>query len=163
MDNFTQLERTFEAYISLLHLVFLNREQLLNRRPDSLGIKRLEILTLVGIAEGDPQFHALVHEIERTLPVEDAIPDLHFYEVQSFFRKSLYYLDLYEAREVNSVTAFGRFLEAFRRKMIQVRYLVPIGTVDFAKRSISFGDFQIRRFTGEELNEILGVSINEIF
>lgn len=165
MAKLDELERAFDAYLAFLRMtLFLNRQEQLNKLPFPIEGKKAELFTLLQIAEAGPEFLTLVNETQIAFPIEDnVIPDAHYYEVQSFFRRSHYYLDFYDDREVNSELALSRFIHAFQRETIQVRYLVPIRSVDFSNESMAFSQFRLTRFTASELSELLETEANEIF
>lgn len=163
IPNFLQLKQGFGDFITLSHSVFLSYDVGSGESSLALESKRSDILDLVRRCEETSQFFALVRETANAFPVPDAIPDLHHYEVESFFRRSGYYLDLCGGRETSSVTLFQLFMEAFQRKTVQVRYLVPLGTVDFGLDSVAFGRFRLRRFSAAELRDVLALAANKIF
>ncbi len=83
--------------------------------------------------------------------------------VKNFFRRSSYYVDVFEGRILNVNTVFLNYCRAFHRREIQLGYLAPLECVQFAETPMDFAAFQVRRFTADELKALCGNSVNEVF
>jgi hypothetical protein len=58
---------------------------------------------------------------------------------------------------------FAEYVRVFKDQKKKVSYLALLEYVDFSQDDIDFGHFQIKRFSRDELDAVLGNSINEIF
>jgi hypothetical protein len=85
--------------------------------------------------------------------------------VKNFFRRSGYYIDLFEDKNIDSDDLFRKYYESFKQRKTEVIYLAPLEFVDFNPDNLvmDFGTFQIRKFSKNELKIIFQNQINEIF
>jgi len=82
---------------------------------------------------------------------------------KNFFRRSGYYVDIYEGKVPHTDTSFQNYCEAFQRREIEIGYLVPMEFVRFAEPFMDLGTFQLRRFAADELEAIFQNTVNEVF
>jgi hypothetical protein len=83
--------------------------------------------------------------------------------VKNFFRRSVYYADIFEGKIVSIDAIFHNYREAFQRREIQVNYFAPMEFVKFSEKTMDLGTFHIRRFSSDELSTIFQNSINQVF
>lgn len=83
--------------------------------------------------------------------------------VKNFFRRSGYYIDIFEGQSVNGNVALDKYREAFQQREVKISYLALMEYVRFAEESMKFSTFEIRRFGADELESIFQNKISEIF
>ncbi len=85
--------------------------------------------------------------------------------VKNFFRRSGYYIDLFEDKNIDNDDLFRKYYESFKQHKTEIIYLAPLEFVDFKPDNLvmDFGTFQIRKFSKNELEIIFQNQINEIF
>jgi hypothetical protein len=86
--------------------------------------------------------------------------------VGNFFRRSSYYLDVFDGRAPDAETseaAFRSYCAAFERRQGNLCYLAPLEFVSFAEARMDFEGFGLRQFTRDELDQLLGNRINRMF
>ncbi len=71
--------------------------------------------------------------------------------IKNFFRRSDFYLDIFEGKSVKTDSLVVKYREAFQRREIRRTYLVPLDGVRFGEQHMDCGSFQIQRFTSDEL------------
>jgi hypothetical protein len=141
-------------------------EELKTKGPLRLFVnKAVELWTMVDEMENEDEFHQLVLETRSAFYGDYHGKSEYAWQraVKNFFRRSVYYADIFEGKIVSIEATFHNYREAFQRREIQVSYLAPMEFVYFAERTMDFGTFHIRRFSSEELSTILQNSINEVF
>lgn len=127
--------------------------------------KALELQTAVTEAESEAEFQHLIAETRSQFledfhgKSESAWQDA----VKNCFRRSDYYVDLSEGKTPDKETFFSRYCDAFQRRERQATYLAPLEFVYFAKESMDFGSFQVRRFSSNELEVMLQNRVNRVF
>jgi hypothetical protein len=163
----SKLEVAFSAYVDLakaeLHLQQTKPSTLV---PFTVIRNRAsELRRLVDELETRDQFRELVQKTLVAFPREDTddAATSRMVELGNFLRRSKCYVSLYDGEEIDTATIFEYLLAEFRKEAIQTRYLVPLRSVGFSDEVIEFNDFQIRRFSAEELEMILQNNVNEIF
>ncbi len=82
--------------------------------------------------------------------------------VKQFFRRSSYYLDIFEGKRPNFDDTFQKYCEAPKRQKINISYLAPMEFVNFAE-PLEFDAFQVRTFSLDQLKTILSTTVNEVF
>ena len=128
--------------------------------------RALAIRSLVGDLESHNQFRQLVKETEfvfRKGKQESGWAKNTTREVQTFLRRVGCYIDMFEGREIKVDAAFQDYYSAFKKQEHSVTYLAPLELVEFEQECINFEGFEIRRFSTQELNRILGNESNDIF
>ena len=85
--------------------------------------------------------------------------------VKHFFRRSDFYLGIFEGKSINTEGIFEKYVAAFQDDRIQVTYLTLLEGVRFTSSTscMNFNTFQIRRFSAEELADMAGNQVNQIF
>lgn len=83
--------------------------------------------------------------------------------VGNFFRRSGYYLDVYDGKPVSMDALFEKYREAFEKRRIRTSYVVPLELVHFHEESMDFGRFQVRRSSLEELTARFQNRVREAF
>lgn len=116
--------------------------------------------------EKQKEFHELVVETQSVFAgdyhVESSEQTWHNH-VHNFFCQSGYYLDLMYEKDVNLDTAFSNYCASFEKRETEIIYLAPLEFVSFAQPSMDFAEFQIRRFSMQELDRMLRNHLNDIF
>ena len=74
--------------------------------------------------------------------------------VHNYFRFSGLYQRIFARESVASSEVCGNFRAAFARKSHTITYLAALNFVDFTGESIAFGEFQLRRFSRQEIDDI---------
>jgi hypothetical protein len=164
-----RLIKLFRKYTDIvqLSLLGLGKKRSINGMLRLIANEQLELQAAVEILESEEIFHQLTLETLSTDPVRRSLGsknEMFFQkEVKNFFRRSSYYINIFEGKKVNTENIFQIYLAAFQRQEIQVNYLAPMELVEFAEEIMDFNTFQIRRFSATDLDEILGNRINKIF
>jgi hypothetical protein len=83
--------------------------------------------------------------------------------ISNFFRRSGCYFNIFRKRIPDTDRLFEEYCSAFRKKEIKKKYLIPLGNVEFSRPSMNFGEFEIKKFSLEELDTILQNNINRVF
>ena len=83
--------------------------------------------------------------------------------ISNFFRRSGCYFNIFRKRIPDTDKLFEEYCSAFRKKEIKKKYLIPLGNVEFSRPSMNFGEFEIKKFSLEELDTILQNNINRVF
>ncbi|MFQ5904868.1 MAG: hypothetical protein ACE5JO_14390, partial [Candidatus Binatia bacterium] len=134
------------------------------KRPLRLILDKAMLRTMVDELENEPEFHQLVSETYSSLRDGHTKSVIRWERaVENFFRRSGFYIDIFEERTIGVDATFDNYRKAFQKRKTQVRYLAPMEFVRFAKHSMDFGEFQVRRFTADELELIFQNRISEIF
>ena len=162
-----KLKEKICGYIDTVQSMFLKeRENFRMRGSLRLVRNKAKILPdLVNELEEEDEFNQLVMETRSVfLPYHDEW-DYHEWNraTKHYFRRSGYYDDLFEGKKPNFDATLKNYEEAFQRREIKITYLAPMEWVQFAESTMNFGTFQIRRFTTDELSEILWNRVNDIF
>jgi hypothetical protein len=142
----------------------LRQTGILMQQPD----KRIEFLPrVVEHLESLESFRQLINYTRSTFPDQFHTRDDNRARgaAQHFFRRCAFYLDVFEGKDVSIEKAFERYVKAFQRQEILIWRLTLLDGIDFIypDSCISFGTFQIRRFSHEELGAILGNRVNQVF
>lgn len=148
-----------------------NRIRLNNNKSTEKGQLRFfpnkekELRSIIDDLEKEDEFQQLVFESSSCYSGDFHQNSNWFWKksVKNFFRRSGYYIDLFENKAVNNEAAFHNYQKSFQRRKIQIRYLAPMEFVNFSEQSMNFGTFQIINFSKEDLDEILSNKINKVF
>jgi hypothetical protein len=87
----------------------------------------------------------------------------YFYQLDHLFRRSGFYNDVYEGREVDVEKLYNTLLKSFTTRKFNFTYLIPLKRIDFESANMKFGDYEIRKYSEEEIREITRPDINEVF
>ena len=139
-----------------------------NRTKGHLTLYRSNIDSEVIQLERSNEFKKLIFETQK---LESPFIQSSWYKhislwrnaIKTFFRRSGIYLNLFDGECVNFDDIIRNYKSAFDKKETNVSYLAPIEYVYFSKEVLNFKTFIIKRFTEEELNEIINQKINEKF
>lgn len=142
-------------------------------KPILIDNTEIDLIAQVNELEDNQLFHDLIietrHTFSRFQPNKDKenIIDIHKIEwecrVRNFFRRFSTYYDIYLRHRINSDLLFNKYIEAFQRTKINELYLAPLEYINFAENNMDFGQFHIKKFTINDLNEIFQNRINKIF
>src|SRR6266404_9030810 len=173
MTEEATLEQAFIAYMNLAKAKLRPRSV----RPPSqqtiqlLETRSMELRRLVDEIENSPQFSGLVEATAAAFPRESEVHHLRGglevpvqrSDIENFFRRSRCYLSIHSGKEIDTHNSLRDLIAEFRKEEIRVRYLVPLRYVQFNTELLEFNGFQIRRFSVEELNEILQNDVRDVF
>jgi hypothetical protein len=161
------LEQLFATYIELVS------RTVANARPSKTAKGKLQL-----VANNKAELRTLIDQVERGREFDKLVAqtsssfskDYHGksktsweHAVQNFFRRSDYYLDVWDRRDPDKELVFKRYCEAFEGRHTTTTYLGLLEYVRFAEDCIDLGRFQIRRFKPSELHKILQTHVNEVF
>ena len=126
-------------------------------QPDT----RIEFLPrVVEHLESLESFRQLVNYTRSTFPDQFHTRDDNRAReaAQHFFRRCAFYLDVFDGKDVSIEKAFERYVKGFQRQDIRTWLLTLLDGIDFVSHDscISFGTFQIQRFSHEGLAAIHG-------
>jgi hypothetical protein len=163
------LDKLIHRYISEAHnQLILADEPKTHKVVYIVSSKRDNLIEAVNKIESGQIFHDLVELTRQEYDDNDFFKK--YYEsdgrslVSNFFRRSGSYLEWFNNIKVDAHALCRKYHDAFQKRYVTTRYLVPLGLVGFpGYEFIDFGSFKIRRFTEEQLNDITNNSINEIF
>lgn len=165
MSAETTLEKAFNAYLRLA------RAELRPQQVKRSNVSRLELIKnpweelrdLVNGTEMRHEFRELVKQTLFAFPDSEESEASRFGKIRNFFRRSRCYISIYNGEPIEVGITFQDLENQFRKKQIQSRYLIPLMDVRFSTDVIDFGHFQVRRFSAEQLDEILANDVNKVF
>ena len=168
----SKLEEAFIAYLNLakakLHPRLADPSKVV--AFDLLRNRSIELRRLVEGLETRREFHDLVKQTLVACPRKETegrqISDSfvsRVVEIQNFFRRSRCYTSIYNAISVDPLATLSNLKEEFWKDKIETRYLIPLKSVGFSEKSIELTDFRIRRFSAEELEEVLQIDVTGVF
>jgi len=164
-----KLDEVFRRYTDAVRLRLQDR----GKRQARQGLLRLlanrgmELRAFADELENEAEFHQLV--LETYSSFSGSAPDESRLEwgwqqaVKNFFRRSGYYVDVYDGKIANVDATFRSYLDAFQRSEVRTTYLALMEFVQFHGQSMDFETFQIRRFAADELEVICRNRVNEVF
>ncbi len=168
-----RLQKTFKSYLNLA------REELGPRQAAQSNVipfellrnRSLELQRLVDGIEMRPEFEALTKQTLVTFAPEGFEEDpkeqaaARSIEIQNFFRRSRCYTSLSGGLDLDVGSLLEDFIGTLQNNEIKVRYLVALGGINFHADYdvLEFERFKIRRFSSEELKEVLQEDVNEVF
>ena len=125
----------------------------------------LELQTAIDELEDRAEFRQLVTETRSSFSGDYHGKSKWAWQqaVKNFFRRSGYYINLFEDKAPDQEATFFHYCQAFQRREIQITYLAPMEFVYFAEPSMDFGTFQVRRFAVSDLEVILQNRVSQIF
>jgi len=86
--------------------------------------------------------------------------------VRHFFRRSGAYLRYLKQTEIDAANLFAKFEGALKQTQMVVQFLAPLEFVSFRKNDeneLNCGQFLIKRFSREQLDEVLQTAVNRVF
>lgn len=122
---------------------------------------------VIQLEKGD-EFKKLISESQK---LESPFVESSWYKdisvwqnaIKNFFRRSGVYLNLFKGKCIDFDDIAKNYENAFDKKETKVKYLAPIEYVYFSKEIFNFKTFMIKRFSENELNQILNQEVNEYF
>jgi hypothetical protein len=159
-----KLQETFSRFTKVASSV-LQKAPLAAGIVSSDGQKKLQLQIAVSDLERKPEFKELVLETRSRFYGDYHKGSDPWWEqaIKNFFCRSEYYVRTLCGYTISEEDNYSRYLQAFQRREMQVRYFAPLEYVAFGEKQMDFGSFQIRRFKGEEIAAVLGNSVNEVF
>jgi hypothetical protein len=168
------LEAAFKAYVELAQAIIASSKRTIAATG---SIKRstqdaLNLRSLVEDLESQAEFQTFVRETAHSFSKEGdrekhdnaALKgSLWGWNVEAFFRRSGFYLSVYNEEAQDADALFRNYSEAFEKTKTLIRYLVPLEFVDFDGSSMDFGDFRIVQLLRDELESLLQSEINRVF
>ncbi len=166
----TELRKAFIQYFARVNDLIKN-VAILNKKRDLAGhVEKMEEI---------PEFRALVQVTRDAFGNTEIAPDgdmtpistiraTHYesdwrYAVGNVLRRSGFYIKMLEKKLNDPSEEFENYVQVFKNSERKISYLAPLEYVSFEQDDIDFGHFQIKRFSRDELDTILGNSTNEIF
>jgi hypothetical protein len=167
------LDEAFKRYADLVQKTLGNRREF-GERLRATGIlilspdKGIDFLpSVVKQLEEQEQFRQLLAKTKARFRDQYHGTDNSWarHNVESFFRRSGFYLDVFKGKDICVERDFEKYERAFQKQEVQVRSLILLEGIDFdcPDSGMDFQTFQIRRFADAELADILGNRVNRIF
>ena len=85
------------------------------------------------------------------------------WSVKNFLRLSGVYLDAWDEKPVEPHVIANLYRQEFEKDEALVTYLAPLEFVRFSEEKMKFGQFDVRRFSREELDTLLKNRIRQVF
>lgn len=106
-------------------------------------------------AEGSGLFDRLVHATEDAFSHDQARRGSSKWRshVQNFLRRNGIYRDALAGNTVDIASLEWQYEDAFTRDQNTITYFAPLEFISFAEERMDFGDFEIRRFRKDELDQ----------
>lgn len=151
------IQTAFNNYVDLIAAELPDGGVALDSAPIFLG--------RVGKLEETHVFQKLVEATQRVLPSDGIwIVNLWRSELENFFRRTGFYEDIYAGRRsLSNEVLLEKYKACLERKDCKVRYLAPIDAIDFGITHLDLGDFSIRKFSVEELDNLFENSRRKVF
>ncbi len=143
------LELALKQYFELIQALFAQTKRATEESTDP-HLRRStdqQLFSLVEAAESQPEFYALVEATRDEFSadkIERAIDGLWDSPVQSFFRQSRIYQEVFQGECIDDTSLVASYREALQCRRCQVTYLAPLEFVDVGQDGLDFGDFRIR-------------------
>ncbi|TAN64366.1 hypothetical protein EPN18_00265 [bacterium] len=84
-------------------------------------------------------------------------------KLQNYFRRSRLYLDIIHGNQIDFNDRFEELWSAFNEKTVKETTISPINAIDFKEELIDFDKFKIRKFSKDELYDLLDQEVCEAF
>jgi hypothetical protein len=119
----------------------------------------------VDYLEASPEFLALSDATEQVYASKSKARSSSWLRIHigNYFRMSGRYQALYRGESYNLDAVIAHYWSALTADTNTVLYLAPIELVAFGSDMIPCGDFEIRRFSADELNAMVGNSVRKVF
>jgi hypothetical protein len=85
------------------------------------------------------------------------------WSVKNFLRLSGVYLDAWDEKPVEPHVIANLYRQEFEKNVALETYLAPLEFVRFSEEKMRFGQFEVRRFSQEELDTVLRNRIRQVF
>ena len=161
-----RIREDFEQYAVSVVEALRQKAQLERRGPVRLiSHPDREVRDAVALLEDDQPFGELVATTRRAFHSKPSRRDesMWRHSVQSFFRRSGFYLRAAAGQAPPVDVVFAQYVGAFQSQQRRLTYLAPIEHVYCARAQLDFGSFTVRRFSRDELATLLETSINRVF
>jgi len=173
MTDESKLEQAFHAYVDFARAELRPaRANPSNQRTFRLmESKSTELRRLVAEIESSSRFSELVEATATMFPRkidvhplrdEGEVP-VQRIDIENFFRRSRCYMSMYSGIDINIDGSLRDLIAEFGKEQVSVRRLVPLRYIQFDREQIEFDGFKIRRFSAEELTEILQNDVSDVF
>jgi hypothetical protein len=144
-----ELKEAFYSYITIVESELQARSEQLRRPPEKKRLllhrnKAIELRALVEALENEIEFHFLVEQTHSSLSGTSPGQSERAWQqaVKNYFRRSGYYIDVFEGKIPNDDAVFQNYCKAFERRECIISYLALIEHVQFSGASMDFGTFQ---------------------
>jgi len=166
-----ELKKAFSHYTDIVALrLSKSRGESRVNRPLKLVRNAVWLLDETERLEDESEFRHLVGETYSAFLPQDRkdtkgfdTKNLWRNAIRNFFRRSCYYIDVFEGKTPDLDTIFNVYNQAFKKRETRIRYLAPMELVYFAQKFMDFETFQIRKFTSDELEDIFSNRVNQVF
>ncbi len=164
----SKLEEAFNAYLNLARAELRPQAKPQSQRPiQLLETSSMKLRRLVEGIEMSPDFGSLVNQTLDSFPPKETGSDSAVTDrakgLGHFFRRSRCYTSLYSGKDIDTDRTFRDLIAELPKNEFQVRQLLPLSQVGVSEERIQFKGFEIRRFSAEELNEILQNDVMQVF
>jgi Apea-like HEPN len=159
------LFRCCEGYVDALEKRFSETRRNLGERIVTIHHSAV-LPNAVEAAENESEFQGLVQatQVEFQHIHRSSNRDKWATALQNLFRRAGFYQELFEKKPISVAHIHDVLSDQFQRKTVTVTYLAPLEHVWFAGSSMDFfGEFQIRRYTLDELEELIRNTANRTF
>ncbi len=127
-------------------------------------IKNHQMKSCVDQAELSSQFDTLVDATRDEFSVRTVHGDHRLrLSIGNFFRRSGFYLDVFNGSALDSAEYLQKYENAFTRDEIEHTIYAPLNYVEFSKRTIDIADFQLVRLSRAELDDLFSNRTRELF
>ena len=164
----TTVEFALKQYIDLIRALVAHAKSATETSLDTHLRRSADqhFFSLVEAAESQPEFYSLVEKTRDEFSAdsfERIVSGIWTRPVQSFFRQSGYYRQVFEGETIDDSTLTVSYHEALRRRTHQVTYLAPLEFIEFGQDVLDFGNFKICRFSEAGLERLLKQEVRKVF
>jgi hypothetical protein len=158
---------------------YAERVSSLSQRVAILPNKKRHLANLVEEIEEGSEFHTLVQATRDEFGNTEIAPDgdmtpisiiwaTHYesdwrHAVGNVLRRSGFYMNIFEKKLNDPSEEFEKYVQVFKSSERKISYLAPLEYVSFEQNEIDCGHFQIKRFSRDGLDAVLGNSVNKNF
>jgi len=157
------LKNAFDKYINLVE----KRVKDIKEEPKLSNVGLLQsnfgINSLVHELEGSYFFNNFVVTVNKTFNDEMRSLDILKNGIGYFFKRSKLYLNIIKDLKVNRDEFLYKFVTAIKNENIIVNYYALLEYTQFDNNVLEFENFQITKFSKEELGEIFNSEVNGVF
>jgi hypothetical protein len=166
----SELETAFQDYLALVQREYSDYAAVIRAETRALGdpspTRRHSLIPFLDRMESRAEFASLVRSSDREYP--ENIGELVIWEatksnLTAFLRLSGLYRDALEGLPVNGSESAARYRVAMNASEDAVTYLLPIEGVEFSQEHLDCGDFEVTRFSPQDLDGRIQNSIRRRF
>ncbi|MCI0393160.1 MAG: HEPN domain-containing protein [Acidobacteria bacterium] len=163
------LAEAFQAYIDLVGSAITSTARITAKTTmtELSAQDILDLRKLVVDLESRMEFQNLIRETVAEFSTESTesafIRELWRFNVESYFRRSGFYLSAYRRETQETDALLSSYKEAFETKRVIRKYLVPLEFVYFDDDLMDFGEFRIVQPSYDDLKSLLLNEINQVF